>query len=138
MRGWRERSDREPHLLYILFLCSHENPLVTVRGLGGIYLFISRVTNSILHKFWLVLQLVIIIWEFLICHYEKLLCPLWCKAPWVKQKRFDIEEDEDDDFDEDAMLADESLQKLEEGSSEVKEEKANESSLGAKLLFAKF
>ena len=62
----------------------------------------------------------------------------------MKQKRFDIEEDEDDDFDEDAMLADESLQKLEEGSSEVKEEKeekeekANESSLGAKLLFAKF
>ncbi|GMH82883.1 hypothetical protein TL16_g09413 [Triparma laevis f. inornata] len=121
---------------------SVEVDLVGVRGLGGIYLFISRNTNFVLHKFWLVLQLLIIIWEFLICHYKKLLCPLWCKAPWVKQKRFDIEEDEEDDFDEDAMLADESLQKLEEGSSEVKEEEEeeakNESTLGAKLLFAKF
>ena len=103
-------------------------------------MFISRVTNSILHKFWLVLQLVIIIWEFLICHYEKLLCPLWCKAPWVKQKRFDIEEDEDDDFDEDAMLADESLIKSEEGKSVevVAEEQKNESTLGARMLFANF
>ena len=47
----------------------------------------SRSTNFILHKFWLILQMLIIIWERMICYYEKLLCPLWCKAPWVKQKR---------------------------------------------------
>ena len=117
-----------------------EVDLVGVRGLGGLYLLISRNASFLMYNLWLFWQLVIIIYERLICYYEKLLCPLWCKNPWVKQKTYDINEDDADDFDEEAMLQDESLVKSEEGKSvEVKEEEEkNESTLGARMLFANF
>ncbi len=112
-----------------------EVDLIGVRGAGYLYLLISRNANWVLHKFWLVLQCLIFIWEL----NGRYMCPLWCKTPWVKQKE-DTFDDEDDDFDEDAMLADDSLVKsVEEGSSiEVSEEQKNESTLGARMLFAKF
>ena len=119
-----------------------EVDLVGIRGLGGMYLFISRNINFVMHKLWLIWQLLIIIYEILICHYEKLVCPMWCKRSWVKQKKYDDFDIDDDDFDEDAMLADDSLVKSEEGQSvEVEEEQPKEpdkSTLGARLMFAKF
>ena len=57
----------------------------------------------------------------------------------ISRLRFDSFDDEGDDFDEEAMLQDDSLVKVEAGSSqEVQKEVPNESTLGAKLLFQKF
>lgn len=100
--------------------------------------------NFVMHKLWIVLQVVIFLYELLICRIEKLLCPLWCKKPWITQMHDDDDDGGGDDFDEDAMLLEDSgsLSKLEEGSSEVKveveeEEEPKKSTLGARLLFAK-
>lgn len=69
--------------------------------------------------------------------------PICFKTPHknlISRLRFDSFDDEGDDFDEEAMLQDDSLVKVEEGSSQEvqKEEVPNESTLGAKLLFQKF
>ena len=48
--------------------------------------------NFVMHKLWIVLQVVIFLYELLICRIEKLLCPLWCKKPWITQMH-----DDDDD-----------------------------------------
>ncbi|GMI36718.1 hypothetical protein TeGR_g477 [Tetraparma gracilis] len=114
-----------------------EVDLIGVRGAGFLYLLISRQLNFFMHKLWLILQ--VLIWVFEL--NGRYMCPLWCKTPWVTQRRHEHDEDEHDDFDEDAMLFDDSVEKsqsIEEAPSIETEEKPKESTLGARMLFAKF
>jgi len=112
-----------------------EVDLVDVRGAGFLYLLISRQLNFVMHKLWLVLQC--FVWVFELNGRKE--CPLWCKTPWVTQRKSHEDHDEDE-FDEEAMLdAGESKPSVElESSIESGDKAPGKSTLGARLMFAKF
>ena len=116
-----------------------EVDLIGVRGAGFLYLLVTRRLDFMMHKIWLVLQLLIWIFEL----NRIILCPLWCKAPWITRKKTHDDEFDDGEFDESAMLdGGDSKPSVEEVPAEKKEvvrqeSLGNNSTLAARLLFSK-